>query len=410
MKSDIPQLMRQRQLDAIVVHGNTDTSSDLAYLCGATLENVLLLWRADADPVLYVSPIEREAAVASGYEIRLWSDYPIVMYLRKYGNRMDAEVAMLSDILRDNEVSGRVGFYGMRNQGYAWAMLTAFAAANPQIEIVGEASPTLFDLARQTKDDAELDAMKRVGEQTAEVMASVVEYIQQHEVVAGGLVRSDGSPLTIGDIKAHIRLELAMRNLDEAHENIFAQGRDAGVPHNRGQWGMQLRTGEPIIFDIFPRDKQTGYYHDITRTWFLGYAPDDLLIRWQQIKAIYDQLLSEMRVGEPCAHYQHMTCDYFEELGYPTTRLDSKTQVGYNHSLGHGVGLDVHEAPGLNHLPDNDTILQPGHVVSVEPGLYDPEAGWGLRIEDTVAFDQSGRLVNLSSFPYDPIIALKNGA
>ena len=184
------------------------------------------------------------------------------------------------------------------------------------------------------------------------------------------------------------------------------QGRDAGVPHNNGQHDMPLRLGQSIIFDIFPRDRSTGYFHDITRTWFLGYAPDDLLQRWQQVKTIYDALLAEMRVGEKCSLYQHMACDYFEDLGYPTTRHDPKTEVGYNHSLGHGLGRDVHEEPRLSHMPGNDAVLQPGHVVSVEPGLYYPDEGWGIRIEDTVAFDEDGNLINLSDYPYDPVIPL----
>ena len=104
------------------------------------------------------------------------------------------------------------------------------------------------------------------------------------------MVKADGSPLTIGDVKAHIRLELAKRNLEETHENIFSQGRDAGVPHNSGRHDMPLRLGQSIIFDIFPRDAATGYFHDITRTFFLGYAPDDLAMRWRQIKTIYDHI------------------------------------------------------------------------------------------------------------------------
>ena len=221
----------------------------------------------------------------------------------------------------------------------------------------------------------------------------------------GGLVKTDGVALTIGDIKAHIRLELAVRNLDEAHENIFAQGRDAGVRRIIAASGTCPCVWASRSFSTSPpRPRRAADFHDITRTWFFGYAPDVLLLRWQQIKTIFDELLNEMRVGEPCARYQHMTCDYFEELGYATTRSDPQTQVGYNHSLGHGVGLDIHEGPGLNHMSDNDTVLLPGHVVSVEPGLYNPDEGWGLRIEDTIAFDAAGKLINLSSFPYDPII------
>ena len=406
MKSDIPKLMQDRRLDAIVVYGDTDTSSDLAYLTsGVHLERAMYLQACGDAPILFASPIERENAAKTGLPVRLWSDYDIGGYLNAHDNdRLAATVAQFSDLLRDQGMQGRVGFYGLADQGYSYLFLSALAAANPQIEIVGEIQPNLFSIARQTKDAKELAAMQRVARLTTEVLDSVFAFIQSHGVQNETIIKEDGNPLTIGDVKAHIRLEVAKRNLEEVHENIFSQGRDAGVPHNRGQLDMPLRLGQSIIFDIFPRDRTTGYFHDITRTFFLGYAPEELADRWQQIKIIFDELLTNMRVGEQCSLYQHLTCDYFEALGYPTTRSDPKTKVGYNHSLGHGVGLDIHEGPGLSHLPDNTAVLQPGHVVSVEPGLYYPDDGWGIRIEDTIAFDEHGNLVNLPVYPYEMVI------
>ncbi len=406
MKSDIPTLMQDRQLDAIVVSGDTDTSSDLAYLTGGIqLEKVMYLQTRSGEPVLFANAIERENAAETGIPVKLWSDYDITDYLKAHDNdRLAATVAQYSDIFRDYGVQGQVGFFGFADQGYSYLFLNAFAAANPQIKIVGEMPPNLFSLARQTKDAGELAAMKRVAGLTTEVIDSVFAFIQSHGVQNEIVLKADDNPLTIGDVKAHIRLEVAKRNLEEVHENIFSQGRDAGVPHNRGRLDMPLRLGQSIIFDIFPRDRTSGYFHDITRTFFLGYAPDELADRWRQVKIIFDELLATMRVGEQCSLYQHLTCDYFEALGYPSTRSDPKTKVGYNHSLGHGVGLNIHEGPGLNHQPDNTTVLQPGHVVSVEPGLYYPDAGWGIRIEDTIAFDEHGNLVNLSDYPYEMVI------
>jgi Xaa-Pro aminopeptidase len=245
-----------------------------------------------------------------------------------------------------------------------------------------------------------------VGQQTGEVVDSVIALIQAQTVRDGMLFGQDGKPFTVGDVKAHIRLELARRNLDEAHENIFCPGRDGAIGHNTGQYEMPLRLGESIVFDIFPRDRATGYFHDLTRTFFLGYAPEALAHRWQQVKTVFDLVLERMKVGEPCRAYQDLTCDFFEDLGYPTTRADAKTQRGYTHSLGHGVGLDIHEPPSLNLMPDNATLLQPGHVVSVEPGLYDADEGWGIRIEDTIAFDEEGKLINLSNYRYEMVIPM----
>jgi len=406
MKNDIPRLMQERHLDAIVVQGDTDTSSDLAYLTGGVkLEGAALIWRRDAEPVLFTTPIERENGAATGLRLRLWNEFNLIEYMKAHNNdRFAATVALFRDLLDSEGVSGRVGFYGVGDRGYSYRFLSALAAACPTIEVVGEALPNLFNAARQTKDSAELAAIQEVGRLTAEVIDGVIALIQAQRVQDDRLIQADGRPLTIGDVKAFIRLELARRNLEEVHENIFSQGRDAGVPHNAGQPDMPLRLGQSIIFDIFPRHRQSGYFTDITRTFFLGAAPPELAQRWQQVKTIFDAVLAELRPGQPCTHYQHMTCDYFEDLGYPTTRSQPKTMVGYPHSLGHGVGRDIHESPSLNHLPDNDTLLQPGHVFTVEPGLYYPEEGWGIRIEDSLAFDAAGNLINLSDYPYEMVI------
>ena len=408
MKSDIPELMARRGLDAIVVYGNTDTSSDLAYLTGgAHLERALYLHPKDRDPVLFASVLERENAEATGIPTRLWSEFPLSRYLEAHeGDMLAAQVAQWRDIFAAFDVSGRVAFYGMSDMGYAYRFLTALAAALPEIEVVGEMPPNLFSEARETKDAQELAAMRAAARGTTGVIAQVFDFLSGHRARNGVLMRADGEPLTIGDVKAFIRLELVKRNLEETHENIFSQGRDAGVPHNAGQHDMPLRLGETIIFDIFPRDRATGYFHDITRTFFLGYAPDDLAQKWLDVKEVFDQVMAAIRVGEPGGRFQQMTCDLFEAMGYPTICSDPGTTVGYIHSLGHGVGLDIHEGPRLSTVGPQ-TPLRPGHVVSVEPGLYYPDEGWGVRIEDTIAFDDSGAIINLSDFPYEMVIPVR---
>ena len=405
MKSDIPQLMSERALDALVVYGDTDTSSDLAYLTGgAHLERAMYLHIAGRDPILFASVLERENAESTGIATRLWSDFALSRYLHEAdGNMFAARIAQWQDIFAAYEVQGRVGFYGLIDMGYAYRFLSALAEALPELEVVGEVAPNLFATARETKDAQEIAMMRAVGKAATEVIANVFDFLSGQRAKDDMLVKADGQPLTVGDVKAFIRLELVKRNLDEVHENIFSQGRDAGVPHNAGRYDMPLRLSQTIIFDIFPRDRATGYFHDITRTFFLGYAPDHLAEKWLDVKRVFDEVMRAIRVGEPGGKFQQMACDLFEVMNYPTICSNPQTTVGYIHSLGHGVGLDIHESPRLSALGP-PTPLQPGHVVSVEPGLYYPDDGWGVRIEDTIAFDDNGDLINLSDFPYDMVI------
>ena len=399
--------MADRNLDAIVVYGSTSTSSDLAYLTGgAHLERAMYLHTRQGEPVLFASVLERENAKATGIPTRLWSDYSISRYMQnRGGDVMAAQLRQWREIFADYGVQGRVGFYGLTDMGYAYRFLTALAAELPEIEVVGEIPPTLFTIARETKDAREIENMRSVARATTEVIANVFDFLSAHRAVDDVLVKSDGQPLTIGDVKAFIRLELVKRNLEEPHENIFSQGRDAGIPHNAGRYHMPLRLGETIIFDIFPRDRATGYFHDITRTFFLGYAPQHLADKWLDVKRVFDEVMAEIRVGEPGGTYQQMACDLFEVLNYPTICSDPQTTVGYIHSLGHGVGLDIHEGPRLS-IFGRQIPLQSGHVVSVEPGLYYPDDGWGVRIEDTIAFGEQGEVINLSDFPYEMVIPI----
>jgi Xaa-Pro aminopeptidase len=406
MKTDISRLMEDRDLDAIVVSGSTETSSDLAYLTdGAALERVMYLHPRGGEPALVASVLEREVAAATGYRVIQWGEYDLNAYLKEHDkDRVRATIAQWGDLFRDQGIGGRVGFYGSGDMGWSYVLLDALAKEIPSLTVVGESHPNLFTAARETKDETELNHMRHVGKQTTAVIDAVVAYLQSFSVSDDQLVTGDGAPVTIGDVKALIRLELAKRNLEEPHENIFSQGRDAGVPHNRGDYGMPLRLGESIIFDIFPRDRESGYYHDVTRTFFLGHAPEHLARAWRDVKGVFDQVIDKLSVGEPCARYQELTCELFEESGYATLRQDPKIQEGYVHSLGHGVGRDVHEGPTFSSAPSNESVLAAGNVITVEPGLYYPDDGWGVRIEDTVAFTADGTMVNLTGYPYEMVI------
>ncbi|RUA17681.1 MAG: aminopeptidase P family protein [Clostridia bacterium] len=408
MKSDISQLMADRGLDAVVVYGSTDTSSDLAYLTGgAHLGNGMYLQTRSGEPVLFSNALERENAQSTGYAVRLWSDYPFGRYLKEANQDMlAARLAMWRDIFAEYGVRGQVGFYGMSDMGYAWRFLSALQQTMPDVHVVGETPPNLFSQARQTKDAREIAMLRAAGRATTAVIANVFDFLSGHAAQEDTLIKADGAPLTIGDVKAFIRLELAQRNLEDVHEHIFSQGRDAGIPHNVGRYDMPVRLGQTTIFDIFPRDRATGYFHDITRTFFLGYAPENLAQRWQDVKTVFDAVMAAIRVGEPGGKYQEMTCERFEKMGYPTICSNPQTTSGYIHGLGHGVGMDVHEGPRLSTYGPQ-TLLRPGHVVTVEPGLYFPEEGWGVRIEDTITLDEHGEIVNLSDFPYQMVIPVK---
>jgi Xaa-Pro aminopeptidase len=154
---------------------------------------------------------------------------------------------------------------------------------------------------------------------------------------------------------------------------IFAMGRDGGFPHSRGDGEMALRTGQAIVFDIFPRELGGGYHHDMTRTWCIGYAPPEVQQAYDDVMTAFDVSLEAFGVGKPTNLMQEAAQDYLEGKGHPTARSHPGTTVGYVHSLGHGLGLQVHEGPRISHKnPAIMRAFEVGNVVTIEPGRVLP--------------------------------------
>jgi Xaa-Pro aminopeptidase len=245
-----------------------------------------------------------------------------------------------------------------------------------------------------------------VGRIATAVFGDVAEFLVSHDVRDGVLVTRDGDALTVGEVKRRINLWLAIRGAENPEETIFAIGSDAGVPHSAGTSRDRIEVGKTIVFDLFPAEVGGGYFYDMTRTWCLGYASDEVQKVYEDVLEVYNKAYAAMKPNEPCREYQILTCKLFEEQGHPTIMSDPKTQKGYVHSLGHGIGLNVHEGPMFSHVETNEDKLLPGSVFTIEPGLYYPEQGCGVRIEDTAWLRQDGVVEILADFPKDLVLKM----
>ncbi len=409
MKSNLDRLMQERNLDAFIVMGDSDGNTAMNYLTGGGHFERALLFKRRGEPISLIHGLmERDTAAETGLRlIDRDGQYNMYKLLDKHkGDHLMAQVDYLSQLIENEKLHGRVGVYGMMDAGAAFTLLNHLSDRLSETELVGEYKESIFTVARETKDDAELAQLAEAGRLTCLVVAEMQEFIQKHRVRNEHVEREDGNLLTIGDVKAFMRGRLHHYGLDDHNATIFSQGRDAGVPHNRGDAAMPLKLGQSIILDIFPQ-MASGYYHDMTRTWSLGYATDQVVEAWEQTKEIFDKVMANFKIGTPCRDLQLMTCDYYENKGHPTARNTPGTQEGYVHSLGHGIGLDIHEDPRLTHAEGYTTVLQPGHVITVEPGLYYPSRGFGVRIEDAVAFDEAGQLIWLTDYPYDLVVPMR---
>lgn len=411
MKSDIDALMYAKNLDAILVLGNAEHNPPMYYLTGGGhISQATLIKKRGQQAVLYCNDMERDEAARSGLQVRLYSEYPWQELAKEAGGDGTLFMALrLQRMLRALDVTGRVGLYGHTDISALPAMLEHFKRLEPKIEFVGESPETsLFYQAMQTKSEEEVAHIRQMGKRTTEVVSLVAEYLTLRPVRADEvLLQEDGAPLTIGDVKRKINLWLAERDAVPSEGYIFAQGRDAGVPHSQGNPEDVLCLGKTIIFDIYPQERGGGYFYDFTRTWSLGYATPEAQALYDQVREIYHKVIENMELSASFKAYHRMTCEFFEARGHKSPMNTNAPHDGYVHSLGHGVGLNIHERPFSGFQAEGEQRLEPGVVVAVEPGLYYPEKGMGVRIEDTYWMRPDGKMELLAEYPYDFVLEMK---
>ena len=235
-------------------------------------------------------------------------------------------------------------------------------------------------------------------------MIETRDFIRGHKTCNGVFIKVDNSSLTVGDVKRFIRTKLFEKDLEDIEDMIFAPGIQATVPHNSGELDTPIGLGVPIIFDLFPREAK-GYFHDVTRTWCFGYASDDIHNLYNDVLGCFNITKNSAVSGVSTGDLQEFACSYFRERGHPVIMDNPDLLEGYPHSLGHGVGLDVHESPFIG-IGDK-TILSNGNVFTIEPGLYYPKRGLAIRIEDTLYINSEGKCISMTEVPYDLVIAVK---
>lgn len=412
MRSDIDSLMQDAGHDFLLVRGPSISNPSMVYFTGdANLSSATLIKKRGEDPILICNPMERDEAAKSGLRVKNLNDYEPTKRLEAAGGDMiQATAEILRLIFDEFDVTGQGALYGRVEIGEAYEMLQRLERSVPGVRFVGEARGRgVLGRARMTKDMNEVERIRRMGQITTDVVSEIATFLTSQRVKGEILVSREGQPVTIGAVRRLIDQHLMHLGADHPEATIFAMGHDAAVPHSFGQDSETLRLGQPIIFDIFPCEPGGGYYFDFTRTWCLGHAPDHVQQAHQDVLDVYNLLLKALHAGRACREFQSMACDLFEARGHPTIRGEPHSERGYVHSLGHGLGLDLHEAPSFIGLDSNDDVLEPGSVITLEPGLYYPERDLGVRLEDTLWVRPDGTPEVLAEYPLDLVLPM-NGA
>jgi len=249
---------------------------------------------------------------------------------------------------------------------------------------------------RRVKNEAEIAGIRKAQKAAEAGMAAAKEILARADQSNGSLT-VDGEPLTSELIKGAIRRAFTEHGV-ASDDFIVSHGAQTAIGHELGSG--EIAPNEPIVIDLWPKDPDSACYADMTRTYVVGTPPEELVKYYDLVKEALDRSLEATKPGVPGVDVFKLVCEHFEENGQPTVLSKPPGEVlenGFFHGLGHGVGLEVHEAPSLGRGGTQE--LMPGDVVTLEPGLYRQGFG-GCRLEDLVLVTEDGA-ENLTDFPYD---------
>jgi Xaa-Pro aminopeptidase len=251
----------------------------------------------------------------------------------------------------------------------------------------------LFERRRRSKTAIELQGLRR-AQRAVEAALDVARDMLRRAEVNGTLVL-EGEPLTSERIKAEIEQVFNAHGVAAEHL-IVAHGAQTSIGHEDGSGA--ILPNEPIVFDLFPKDRETGVYTDMTRTYVVGTPSDELREFHRLAKEALDRVVDAAKPGVNGRELMQIACEVFDAHGYPTQLTKKPGEVltsGFFHGLGHGVGLEVHEPPAMSRSGDDLVV---GDVIAIEPGLYRAGMG-GVRLEDVAIVTEDG-LELVTDYPY----------
>ena len=347
---------------ADLIADNSENNADLRYLSGFAAPDPFLYFAVDGKRFIAVSDLEFDRA---GKEAK---PGVTVLNLQKLAPRGSDFAAVIGAIQKQFAVERfRVPV------DFPFGLAEKLRRNN----IALEAASGAFCPERARKSEAEITLIREALAVTEQGMRRAFELLGACSIADDGKLLLDGEFFTSERLRREIDSELA-RCGASGIGTIAAGGIQGACPHLRGEGVLYAHT--PIVMDIFPRHNDSGYYGDLTRTVVKGKAPAVVQKAFDAVRTVREECKALVRAGV-AGHVPHdHAAARLAELGFPTGE-SKKGFYGFFHGLGHGVGLEIHEAPRLSR--NVNCILQGGEVVTVEPGVYDPDWG-GLRLEDMV--------------------------
>jgi Xaa-Pro aminopeptidase len=374
----------------LLVIGAPENDADAYHLSGFLAPDSVICLRVAGKTYLVVSSLEYGRAEKEAPVDRLLSheELEIMRLARELKSGAKAYAAAVANLLDE------LGAHGSPIVVPAdFAIVYADELRARGVTLIPDGK--LFDGLRRAKTEEEISHIRKTQSAVEAACTHAVVILEGTGIRDDGTLEWGGETLTSEKLRGEIDVELLKRGC-ATDGTIVAGGPQGADPHERGHG--PLKAGESIIVDIFPVDLSTRYYSDMTRTFVKGEPNDGLQEMYHAVLESQEAALSMIKAGINGKDVHNKVAEVLHEAGYKTNVHDQEEgkplTKGFFHGTGHGVGLEIHEAPRVS-IADDELI--PGDVISVEPGVYDPEVG-GVRIEDLVVVTEDG-CRNLTSFP-----------
>jgi Xaa-Pro aminopeptidase len=369
----------------VLIHADTLRAPELRHEVPVAVPDAFLYVERDGRRVAIVSALEMERISAAGIDCLPPERFGVDELLASGMPEHEAELEVYLRAVRELELTS-----ALVPPSFPLELADHLRAHGLELQV----DRALFEDRRRRKNDVELAGLRR-AQRAVEAALDVSRELLRNADADGTLVL-DGEPLTSERIKLEIERVFSEHGVAAEHYTV-SHGAQTAIGHDAGSGA--ILPNEPIVFDLFPRDRETGVYTDMTRTYVVGTPSDEVREYHRLAKEALDRVVAEVRPGVNGRALMQLTCDLFAEHGYPTPLTKEPGQVldsGFFHGLGHGVGLEVHERPWMSRAGDD---LVAGDVIAIEPGLY--RAGYGgVRLEDIAIVTDDG-IELVTDYPYD---------
>lgn len=373
----------------LLLYGDTVRSAALRHEVPAAIIDPLLWLRRDERVVVLTSVLEREriARILPDAEIVLFEDFGFYELLAAGTGREEAELEVV------RRAAGHAGLRAaLVPPDLPVAVADHLRASGIELTVDGPA----FAARRRAKSPAELEGIRRAQRAAEAGMTAVAALLREAEPHGDRLTR-EGAPLTADQVRATLREACAAAGAP-APPDVMVTSAWSGGGHDPGSGPLPAHL--PIEIDVWPCDEESGCWADMTRTFVVGEIRPEVVALRDTARAALDAARAAVRPGVTGRALYDVACDVIEAAGHPTRRSTGPGEAldhGFYFSLGHGVGLEVHEEPGLG-LSGHEELV-PGDVLALEPGIEGTPVG-GVRFEDLVLVTEDGG-ETLTDWPYE---------